>query len=219
MKLSETTLSVLKNYSAINQGIKITEGNVISTIDGGKTMLSRATVPDTFDKTFCIYSLSRFLSVLSLFKDPELEFSDSAMTIRDGKQKVVYRFCTENVIAVAPSKEIKFPDAEVSFILTQEALSAAVKATGVLQLPEIAIVGEDGKLYLRAVNSKDVGSDEFNEEVGTTDQTFTAIFKPEYLSKVFPSNYKVEVSSKRITRFTSDNMIYWIAIETNSTFA
>lgn len=219
MKLSETTLSVLKNYSAINQGIKITEGNVISTIDGGKTMLSRATVPDTFDKTFCIYSLSRFLSVLSLFKDPELEFSDSAMTIRDGKQKVVYRFCTENVIAVAPSKEIKFPEAEVSFILTQEALSAAVKATGVLQLPEIAIVGEDGKLYLRAVNSKDVGSDEFNEEVGTTDQTFTAIFKPEYLSKVFPSNYKVEVSSKRITRFTSDNMIYWIAIETNSTFA
>ena len=219
MKLSETTLSVLKNYSAINQGIKITEGNVISTIDGGKTMLSRATVPDTFDKTFCIYSLSRFLSVLSLFKDPELEFSDSAMTIRDGKQKVVYRFCTENVIAVAPSKEIKFPEAEVSFILTQEALSAAVKATGVLQLPEIAIVGEDGKLYLRAVNSKDVGSDEFNEEVGTTDQTFTAIFQPEYLSKVFPSNYKVEVSSKRITRFTSDNMIYWIAIETNSTFA
>lgn len=219
MKLSETTLSILKNYAAINQGIKITGGNTISTMSSGKTMLSRATIPDTFDQSFCIYDLNRFLSVVSLFKEPELEFSNSAVIIRGGKQKVVYRFCEENVIVAAPSKEIKFPDAEVSFTLTQEALNAAVKATGVLQLPEIAIVGEDGKLYLRALNSKDVGSDEFNEEVGTTDQTFTAVFKPEYLSKVYPANYKVEVSSKKITRFTSDNMIYWIAIETSSTFA
>ena len=219
MKLSENTLAILKNFASINQGIKITEGNTLSTISPLKTLLSKATISDNFEKTFCIYDLNRFLSVVSLFKEPELEFGDSAVVIKGGKQKVVYRFCEEKVIVAAPSKEIQFPEAEVVFDLTQEALSAAVKATGVLQLPEIAIVGEGGKLYLRAVNSKDVGSDEFNEEVGETSHEFTAVFKPEYLSKILPANYKVEVSSKKISRFSSDNMVYWIATESNSTFA
>lgn len=219
MKLSENTLSVLKNFASINQGIKITEGNTLSTISPLKTLLAKATVSDNFDKSFCIYDLNRFLSVLSLFKEPELEFGDSAVVIKGGKQKVVYRFCQENVIVAAPAKEIQFPEAEVVFNLTQEALSSVIKATGVLQLPEIAIVGEGGKLYMRAVNSKDVGSDEFNEEIGETTQEFTAVFKPEYLSKLLAGSYKVEVSSKKISRFSSDTTVYWIATESNSTFA
>jgi hypothetical protein len=219
MKLSENTLSVLKNFASINQGIKITEGNTLSTISPLKTLLSKATISDNFEKSFCIYDLNRFLSVVSLFKEPELEFGDSAVIIKGGKQKVVYRFCQENVIVAAPAKEIQFPDAEVVFNLTQEALGSEIKATGVLQLPEIAIVGEGGKLYMRAVNSKDVGSDEFNEEIGETSQEFTAVFKPDYLSKILTGNYKVEVSSKKISRFSSENMVYWIATESNSTFA
>lgn len=219
MKLSDNTLSVLKNFASINQGIKITEGNTLSTISPLKTLLSKATISDKFDKNFCIYDLNRFLSTLSLFKEPELEFSESAVVIKGGNQKITYRFCDEKVIVAAPSKEIQFPTAEVQFDLTQEALGQAVKATGVLGLPEIAIVGEAGKLYLRAVNSKDVGSDEFSEQIGETPHVFTAVFKPEYLSKILPANYKVEVSSKKISRFTADNVVYWIATESNSTFA
>jgi hypothetical protein len=219
MKLSDTTLAVLKNFASINQSIKISEGSVVSTISPLKTLLSKATVPDTFDKTFCLYDLNRFLSVLSLFKAPELEFGDSAITIKDGRQKVTYRYCDEKVIVAAPANELNFPTPEVAFDLTQEALNAAVKATGVLGLPEIAIVGENGKLYLRAVNSKDVGSDDFSEEIGETDQVFTAVFKPEYLSKVLAGNYRVEVSSKKISRFVNDNITYWVATESSSIFA
>jgi hypothetical protein len=219
MKLSDTTLAVLKNFASINQSIKISEGSVVSTISPLKTLLSKATVPDTFDKTFCLYDLNRFLSVLSLFKAPELEFGDSAITIKDGRQKVTYRYCDEKVIVAAPANELNFPTPEVAFDLTQEALTAAVKATGVLGLPEIAIVGENGKLYLRAVNSKDVGSDDFSEEIGETDQVFTAVFKPEYLSKVLAGNYRVEVSSKKISRFVNDNITYWVATESSSIFA
>lgn len=219
MKLSDNTLTVLKNFASINQGIRISEGNTLSTISPLKTLLSKATISDKFDKNFCIYDLNRFISTLSLFKEPELEFSESAVVIKGGRQKITYRFCDEKVIVAAPSKEIQFPEAEVVFDLTQEALAQAVKATGVLGLPEIAIVGEAGKLYLRAVNSKDVGSDEFSEEIGETSHEFTAVFKPEYLSKILSANYRVEVSSKKISRFTADNIVYWIATESNSTFA
>jgi hypothetical protein len=154
-----------------------------------------------------------------MFKDPELDFSDTAVIIKDGIKKVTYRFCDEKVIVASPANEIKFPDAEVTFDLTVEALSTAVKATGILGLPEIAFVGEDGKQFIRATNSKDVGSDEFSEEVGQSSQEYTAVFKPEYLSKILPGNYKVEVSSKKISRFTGENIVYWIATESNSTFA
>lgn len=218
MKLSDSTLSILKNFASINQGIKINPGNVIATISPLKTLLSKAKVADNFENTFCIYDLNRFLSVLSLIKNPDLEFTDSSVIIRDGKQKVVYRFCDEKVIVAAPTTDVKFPEPEVSFDLTQEALYSVLKANAILGLPEIAIVGENSKLYLRAVNTKDAGSDEFNQEIGETLHTFTAVFKPEYLSKILPMSYKVEISSKKISRFTSENLVYWIAVEAHSTF-
>lgn len=218
MKLSDDTLVILKNFASINQGIKINAGNMLSTISPLKTLLAKTKVEDTFENNFCIYDLNRFLSVLSLFKNPDLTFTDSSIVIKDGKQKVVYRFCDEKVIVAAPTTEVKFPSPEVSFDLTQEALQSAVKATGILGLPEIAIVGENSKLYLRAVNTKDNGSDEFNEEIGDSLYSFTAVFKPEYISKILPSTYKVEISKQKISKFTSNTLTYWIAIEAHSTF-
>ena len=218
MKLSENTLTILKNFASINQGIKINSGNVIATISPLKTVFAKAKINDNFENTFCIYDLNRFLSVLSLFKTPDLEFDNSSVIIREGRQKVIYRFCDEKVIVAAPSTDVKFPEPEVKFDLTQEALHAAIKANSILGLPEIAIVGENNKLYLRSVNTKDVGSDEFNQEIGETNHTFKAVFKPEHLSKILSSTYKVEISSKKISRFTSENIVYWIAVESHSEF-
>jgi hypothetical protein len=219
MKLSDATISILKNYASINQGIKIVPGNTLSTISPLKTLLSKAQIPDTFTNTFCIYDLNRFLSVLSLFKEPELEFTDSSVVIRGGKQKVTYRFCDEKVIVAAPAKQLDFPaNPEVSFTLTPEALHSAIKANSILGLPDITFVGHNGKLYLRSVNTKDAGSDDFDEEIGDTSSEFCVVFKPEYLSKILPTTYKVELSSKKISRFTSDTVTYFIATETNTTF-
>jgi len=219
MKLSDGTIAVLKSFSQINPSIKITPGNTLATISPLKTLLAKATIEDTFESGFSIYDLSRFLGILSLFDAPEIEIRSSDLVIKGGDKKVVYRFCDENLFVAAPAKELNFPEPEVTFELSPEALGTVLKATGILQLPEIAIVGEDGKLYVRAVNSKDVGSDEFNIAIGDSDHTFTVVFKPEYLSKLVSTKYKVEVSSKKISRFTSENSTYWIATESNSTFA
>lgn len=218
MKLSEKTIAVLKSFSTINQSIKITPGNTLSTMHPMKTLLAKATIDDTFDRTFCIYELPRFLGTLSLFKDPEIEIRDSDMVISSGRQKVIYRFCDQSLIVAAPEKDLAFPEPEVVFELDEANLSSVIKATGVLQLPEIAIVGEDGKLFARAVNTKDVGSDSFNIELGETNKVFTAVFKPEYITRLLNGSYKVELSSKKISRWTSDGVVYFIATEANSSF-
>ncbi len=69
---------------------------------------------------------------------------------------------------------------------------------------------------------KDVfkSSDQFSTKVGSTDKTFSMIFKTENLNKILEGTYDVSLSSKRISHFKreGDSLQYWIALEQNSTF-
>ena len=76
MKLSEQTVSILKNYSAINQNLMIKEGSEISTMSAMKNIVSKATVEENFPVEFAIYDLNEFLSAMSLIDKPELDFKD-----------------------------------------------------------------------------------------------------------------------------------------------
>ena len=67
MNLSEYTINVLKNYSQINPSVGFKPGNVIKTISPQKTVMTKATVDETFPSEGAIYDLNRFLGVLSLF--------------------------------------------------------------------------------------------------------------------------------------------------------
>ena len=83
MKLSNDTLSVLKNFSTINEGIFIKRGNVIETISKQKNILAKAELKDTFDDEFGLHDLNEFLGVLSTHKDtPEIEFDDKNILIK-----------------------------------------------------------------------------------------------------------------------------------------
>ena len=72
MKLSENTISALKNFSQINQSIKISAGSTLSTISSAKTILAKATTEDVFERSFCIYELSKFLGIVSRVKVSQL---------------------------------------------------------------------------------------------------------------------------------------------------
>lgn len=218
MKLDQRTIQVLKNFAGINPSILFRPGNSLRTITPTKTILAKATLDQEFPSSFAIYDLSKFLSVLSLFDDPELQIGEKSVVIKSGGKKVNYVFADPNTI-VAPKddKEIKFPAADVSFELTTEALADVMKALGVLRQPEIAVVGDGKTITLQTVNSKDPTSDVYSVEVGTTDQTFNFIFKSENL-RLLPDTYQVEIAKVGISRFTSKDVEYFIAIEANSKF-
>ena len=71
MKLSDKTLSFLKNFSTINQSILFKEGSKLRTISVMKNILAEATVTEEFTKDFGIYDLNQFLNGLSLHQQPE----------------------------------------------------------------------------------------------------------------------------------------------------
>lgn len=218
MKLTQATLDVLKNFASINQSLLFTQGDTLKTISPQKTIFAKVQVPDSFEREFAIYDLGQFLGVLGLFKEPELIFNDSYVTVTEGEEKVNYRYADAKLIVTPPSKEITFPTPDVEFTLTADALQRIVRAGSALGVPEVAVIGEDGKITVRALNSKEADSNNYQFKVGETDREFRAIFKTENL-KLLQDEYKVAVAAKGLAKFESAKATYFIAIESSSKFA
>ena len=220
MKLSDKTISVLKNFSSINQSILFKEGNKLRTISVMKNILAEATVTEDFPKDFGIYDLNQFLNGLGLHKNPELDFTnDGYVIIRDGKMKSKYFFADPNVIITPPEKEISLPSEDVCFELSTEQLDRLLKASAVYQLPDISAVGEAGVVKLVVRDKKNETSNDFSIVVGETNSEFVFNFKVENI-KILPGTYEIVVSQKLLSRFQSKNhdLTYYVAMEPDSTF-
>jgi hypothetical protein len=217
MKFSERTLTILKSFSTINKSILMKEGNVLKTVTPEKTMIATATIPDMIPSQACIYDLSRFLSILSLYKDPDVEFHDKYFMIKDGKQRTKYVYADISMIHAAPEKELKVPSADVVVSVTWNDLQSVTKAAGVLQFTEIAFVGQEGKIYLKAMNSAQENSDDYGVEIGDTSDEFKIIIKTDNL-KLLPQDYEVTLCAKGISEFKSEGVTYFVAIDTKSTY-
>jgi|688.fasta_scaffold00052_63 hypothetical protein len=218
MKLSKDTLSVLKNYSSINQNILFSPGNILKTRTIQNTLLSTATVSDTFPIEFGIYDLSEFLSVLSLFQNPELEFNEKYVKIFEENNSIKYYAADESVLEV-PKKDINFPEAEIQLLLTAENLSLISKTASVLKASDVSFVGQDGQVKIVVADKKNDTSNSFELELGNTDLEFKVNVKVDML-KFIPGEYQVSISSKRVSRFssTTSDLVYYVGIEADSTF-
>ena len=220
MKLSDNTLTILKNFAGINNSILVKEGTKLRTISVAKNILAEADIKEEFPRDFAIYDLNQFLNGLSLHQDPDLDFKEeSYLSIREGKRRVKYFFADPNVIISPPEKEINLPSQDVCFQLDSTSLEKLVKAAAVYQLPDLSAVGEAGVIKLVVRDKKNDTSNEYAIVVGETDQEFTFNFKVENI-KIIPGAYDVVVSSKLLSKFTNTkyNLTYYIALEPDSTF-
>ena len=220
MKLSEKTLTVLKNFAGINNSILVKEGNQLRTISVAKNILAEANIDEEFPRQFGVYDLNQFLNGLSLHQDPDLDFTEeSYLNIREGKRRVKYFFADPQVIISPPDKQITLPSEDVHFELESSALDKLLKAAAVYQLPDLCVVGEAGVVRIVVRDKKNDTSNSYSVDVGETDKEFSFNFKVENI-KIIPGSYDVVVSSKLLSEFTNStyNLKYYIALEPDSTF-
>jgi len=220
MKLSEKTLTVLKNFAGINNSILVKQGTQLRTMSVAKNILAEADIEEDFPRQFGVYDLNQFLNGLSLHQDPEMDFTEeSYLTIREGRRKAKYFFADPQVIISPPDKQITLPSEDVHFQLESTALDKLLKAAAVYQLPDLCVVGEAGVVKIVVRDKKNDTSNEYAVVVGETDKEFTFNFKVENI-KIIPGAYDVVVSSKLLSRFTNSqfNLTYYIALEPDSTF-
>ena len=220
MKLSEKTLTLLKNFSNINQSILFKQGSSLRTISVMKNILAEATIDEDLPTDFGIYDLGQFLNGLALHTRPELDFQNEGYVyIKEGRMRSKYFFADPKVIVTPPEKEITLPSEDVSFTLSTDQLDKLLKAAGIYQLPDLTVVGKNGVVKIQVRDRKNDTSNDFAITVGETDDTFSFNFKVENI-KILPGTYDVVVSKKLLSRFTSQNynLKYYIALEPDSTF-
>jgi len=220
MKLSDKTLTILKNFAGINNSILVKQGTQLRTISVAKNILAEAEIDEEFPRQFGIYDLNQFLNGLSLHQDPEMDFSeDSYLNIREGKRRVKYFYADPQVIVSPPDKEIALPSEDVHFQLDSTSLEKLLKAAAVYQLPDLSAVGGAGVVKLVVRDKKNDTSNEYSIVVGETDREFSFNFKVENI-KIIPGAYDVVVSQKLLSTFSNSNynLKYYIALEPDSTF-
>ena len=220
MKLSDNTLTILKNFAGINNSILVKQGTKLRTISVAKNILAEAEIKEDFPRDFAVYDLNQFLNGLSLHQDPDLDFTESSyLSIREGKRRVKYFYADPNVIISPPEKEITLPSEDVTFQLDTTSLEKLLKAAAVYQLPDFSAIGEAGVIKLVVRDKKNDTSNEYAIVVGETDKEFCFNFKVENI-KIIPGAYDVVVSSKLLSQFTNTqfNLKYYIALEPDSTF-
>lgn len=216
MKLSENTLSVLKNFSAINSGLVLQKGNIQKTISPEKSILVEAELEDAIPEQFGIYDLNQFLGNVTTLGNPDLAFSENAVMMNDGDIAFNYYSCSPNLIVSPPDKELKLKQTDVSFTLTNAILSKLLKLASMNNLTHLSVVGKNGEIRLqtheKANDTSNHASFKLNDYNG---EDFTASFKVENI-KLIAGDYDVEIQLGAFAKFTSKNakIKYFIALET-----
>jgi hypothetical protein len=218
MKLTTETISVLKNFSTINANLMVKAGSSLSTMSAMKNIVAKADVSEEFPSDFAIYDLNEFLSALSLFGRPDLEFNNDFVIItEEGTSKSLKYWFSDPSVVTTPSKEISMPSTELTFNLSSDTLNEITKAAAVIGVPDMALAG--GKLMVTDKKNSTANAYETSLDVGNVEADYKFWFKVENL-KVMPGAYDVEVSSKKISHFTNTKLgvQYWIALEPESSY-
>ncbi len=225
MKLSEHTISVLKNFASINQNLVIREGSELQTMSAMKNIVARSGVEENFPKEMAIYDLNEFLAALSLFSSPVLEFDEQYVTIKEESNPTnsLKYFYSDPSVVQSPSKTITMPSEDITFELSSGDLSKMKRASAVIGAPDMVLENTDEpfKSILNAIDKKNDTANNYSLDISTNgDGQFKFYFKVENL-KLMDGSYDVSVSSRNISNFKSKNsdVEYWIALEPESTYS
>jgi hypothetical protein len=219
--LSDRTLNILKNFATINQSLMFKEGNTIATISQGKKIYAKAKLDNDIKKSFAIYELPRLFNSLSVVPDYKIEIDDNYLLIssNDEQQTIRYAFADPDAITMPPDGGIKLGKPDITFTLTNEMLKAAIKAAGVLGMPEIAIVGDGEDVFIETCNQAKPSADRYRRKIECegpgAEKQFKMIFKVENL-KVMPEDYIVNVTFKKVAQFIGKDIEYFVVVETTS---
>ena len=215
MKLSKRTQAILKNFAGINQSIVIKPGKKLQTISNVKDVFAKADIEETFEQQVAIYDVNEFLGVLSLFEDPDLEFTERSVKITQGKASQTYYYADASIITTPPEKGVTLPSIEVSGKLSRDALQSLIKAAGLNDATSLTFKNGAAKVW----NSAVANSNSFEiSDVMDHKADYELSIAVEKL-KMVADDYDVEICAKGLSRFVGTQGIeYFVALMPNGKY-
>jgi hypothetical protein len=222
MKIDDRTLIILKSFSTINKSILFKKGNVLCTLSPAKSVMGIAKVNEEFPIDFGVYDLSRLLGVLSIFDSPKLDFEvdedgkASYLSIKDDKNHSVKFIASPSKTFDHPYndegklKQPPFSEFEIEFELSNKNLSVLMKASAMMQLPEIVVIGNGKEIKIVAMAVANPTGDEYAIKLNLkTKHKFKMVF-PVNNMLLISEDYKVSISSKGMGKFVGSDIQYWV---------
>lgn len=217
MKLSEHTIKVLKSFAEINNSIVFRPGSEIWVKSKTGKAAAYATVPDTFDESFGIYEVKKFLSSVSLFKDPDIKFSQEKAVITNDNREMSYTLSPPETL-ITPKKRVQLASKTVTFKMKWEEIEIVEKASAYINTKYVCFLAEDGKLIVKGVDPSNPSSHTISMDYGDTDASFCLYASIDSL-QLFPIDYEVSIDAKNmIINFNGNdpngyNFEYFIACD------
>lgn len=229
MKLSDETLEVLKNFSAINQSILFRQGNLLNTISTQKTVFAEATINETFPREFAIHDVTKLLAKLSLYREGvELSFEEDKLVLSspDGRKSDFIKYCVKDCFIYPTDKllgnirELENAPAKCEFALAKEDLDWMRRSAGISGSPNFVFHSDGTDIFLTATDVKNDAADKSTIKIGVGNGIeFKVVVLVDYF-RLIDGGYNVAVSGRmaKLTH-TTRAIQYMIAIENqHSTF-
>ena len=215
MKITENTLAILKNFASINPAIQFRKGNTIKTRLVANDLQATAVIEEEFPCDFAIANLPKFISLLSMFPEPSLEFQDDySVRVVNGNNSIRFSFTDARLIEKSVitdyNRQFPVPPTICTFTLAWEDFSKVLKGASILGATHVTVSGKNGSLYMSAEHSNI--SDSYTQHIGDCDIDFTAEYKIDTL-KLIPDNYEVEITSKLVSKFTGSKVSYFVVTD------
>lgn len=216
--LTRETIEVLGNFVQINPSIIVCAGSEIRSISNLEHILAKYKCTEVFPTEFAIYDLSEFLNVVSLFENPVLEFDNKQyVTIRSGSKYSKYYFSNPEItLKRAPNTDVKFPGADIQFLLSESDVKGIRKASNILDLEDINIATKDETdVRVSLIDTEDETNNTYEQVFqGCSTGDFSVNIKMENLV-VLPGDYTLSICAKGMSEWRDNNrdLVYYIGLE------
>lgn len=194
MKLSKDTVKILENLCQINDTIIFKEGSRQVVADRGGKILADVTIAEHFPQRFPIFEVKKLLSSISLFNDPDIEFNETSLTIKEGSNSITYSFCPEALLKDYKERNgANIPEPILSFTIDANTLKKVKQAATIFGSKEFYFKGDGEKVYFstgRASQGKTISI-----AVGETDKKFELVTLIETMNLIADEEYTFFVHS------------------------
>jgi hypothetical protein len=226
-KIPEKTVAVIKNFSQLNPSIVISSDKV-EVISTNKSAIGRYIFeePLPFEEQIGLFDTPEFLSILGIYKSPDVTTSEKYLTVSEGTSKVRYFTTAANLLpkvliqnkfdASDIKKRLDTVGCELEFVLPAEKLNMFLKMSQLLRAEWIFFESVDDTIRI-TVGDELESSNNTWELLITTDIKANTLTTPIKLNvsdlRLVPSDYDVKISTKGMSGWTSASGIeYYIGI-------
>ena len=220
MKLSNSTLKILRNFSDINNTILIRKGKSIVTVDPQKRIVADANIHESLPQDFAIYDLNKFLGVNSIWENSDLNFETDKVVFKKDSRFLDYFYSDPTVVQDAEPVRQKIPtvfneDSIVQkFSLSEDDLKLLRQNASLLSFTHVSFVSDSDGMRVVSQDISTPTHGKFNLQVSGESKesgSYNMLFEN---LKILPDSYDVEVSPT-VAHFVgkTTGVQYWIVME------